>query len=105
MGSQIGHPEITRLVSNSIDNLVEGELIQAVNKEKSFEQYCCKIYLKTASLIANSSMAVAILTGCNNDLINSSYLYGKYLGMAFQVIDDLIDVDPSCNETGKQTFI
>ena len=72
----------------------------------SFEHYTRKTYLKTASLIANSSKAVAILGGHKSDCASAAaaYAYGKHLGLAFQFQDDVLDFVGSGSILGKPTM-
>ncbi|MES1921332.1 hypothetical protein MHBO_002872, partial [Bonamia ostreae] len=102
----IGNPSVTKLVSNTIEDLVNGELLQIkIEKDFRFDKlmnmYINKNYLKTASLFEKSCKEIAILSGCNNELINNVGEYGKNLGIAFQIKDDLLDFESSLsNETG-----
>ncbi len=75
-----------------------------------FDYYMDKTYLKTASLIAKSCEASAVLGGCDSKIVEAAYLYGKNLGLAFQVllhifiwkvIDDILDFVVSSEELGK----
>ncbi|KAJ3382400.1 coq1 putative hexaprenyl diphosphate synthase, partial [Entophlyctis sp. JEL0112] len=66
-----------------------------------FEYYLSKTFLKTASLIANSCRASAILGGCDEVVADAAYRYGRSLGLAFQVVDDLLDFTVSADEMGK----
>lgn len=49
------------------------------------DHYLQKTFYKTASLIANSCKAIAILSGQSRDVIDIAWDYGKNLGLAFQV--------------------
>ena len=51
-----------------------------------FDYYMDKTYLKTASLIAKSCEASAVLGGCDSKIVEAAHLYGKNLGLAFQVL-------------------
>ncbi|KAJ3080350.1 coq1 putative hexaprenyl diphosphate synthase [Rhizoclosmatium hyalinum] len=66
-----------------------------------FEYYLTKTYMKTASLIANSCRASAVLGGCNEVVAEAVYHYGKSLGLAFQVVDDMLDFTVTADEMGK----
>jgi hexaprenyl-diphosphate synthase len=91
------------LLALAISNLVEGELLQMKDvdlwkgdeterqqqelKNDVWRVYLQKTYLKTASLIAKSARAAALLGGCQECDIwqEIAYTYGRNLGMAFQV--------------------
>jgi len=102
--------EVTRLISTVIAELVEGELMQIKptsldSPEIAFQQYLDKTYKKTASLIANGCRAVALLGECNSTLVEIATNYGKNLGLAFQLIDDLLDFTGSQQTLGKPAAV
>jgi len=99
----IGDDEVTALISEIIEELVAGELMQATAQHDMdrFEYYLQKTYKKTAALIANSCKAVAYLSNCDRSVQNAAYEYGKNLGLAFQVVDDILDFKSSSSVLGK----
>ncbi|KAI8807953.1 isoprenoid synthase domain-containing protein [Cladochytrium replicatum] len=66
-----------------------------------FEYYMQKSYMKTASLIAKSCRASAVLGGCADEVGDMAYQYGRCLGLAFQLVDDMLDFVVSADEFGK----
>lgn len=56
----------------------------------NFDHYLQKTHFKTASLLANSARAVAILGGGRQEVFQQAYDYGQHLGLAFQLIDDVL---------------
>ena len=101
--------EVIELLSRVLEHLVTGEVMQMTARADdlvSFEHYTRKTYLKTASLIANSSKAVAILGGHTGDgeTAAAAYAYGKHLGLAFQFQDDVLDFTGSGSILGKPTL-
>jgi geranyl diphosphate synthase len=101
--------EVIELLSRVLEHLVTGEVMQMTALPEdlvSFEHYTRKTYLKTASLIANSSKAVAILGGHESDgaSATAAYAYGKHLGLAFQFQDDVLDFVGSGSILGKPTL-
>ena len=64
-------------------------------------KYLNKTYLKTASLIANSCEAVAVLTECDLDKRRAARDFGKHIGLAFQIQDDRLDFISDANKLGK----
>ncbi|KAJ3264275.1 coq1 putative hexaprenyl diphosphate synthase [Chytriomyces hyalinus] len=66
-----------------------------------FEYYLAKTYMKTASLIANSCKAAAVLGGSEAIVADAVYRYGRALGLAFQVVDDVLDFTVTADEMGK----
>ncbi|MEM9274054.1 MAG: solanesyl diphosphate synthase [Cyanobacteria bacterium P01_F01_bin.143] len=96
--------EVVKLLSEVIRDFAEGEILQGLNRfdtNISFEDYLNKSYYKTASLIANSAKAAAILSGVSNELAVDFYEYGRNLGLAFQIVDDILDFTGSTKVLGK----
>jgi hexaprenyl-diphosphate synthase len=109
--ARLRDPEVTELLATVIANLVEGEFMQLKNTardeknpawtEDTVTYYLQKTYLKSASLISKSCRAAAVLGGCEERVVEASYQYGKNLGMAFQLVDDMLDYTVSSEELGK----
>ncbi|KAL6707797.1 coq1 putative hexaprenyl diphosphate synthase [Coniothyrium glycines] len=109
--ARLRDPEVTELLATVIANLVEGEFMQLKNTardeknpawtEDTVSYYLQKTYLKSASLISKSCRAAAILGGSSPEVVEASYLYGKNLGLAFQLVDDMLDYTVSGEELGK----
>ncbi|WAR52116.1 hypothetical protein PtB15_1B555 [Puccinia triticina] len=126
--SRLANFEVIELVSSIIANLVQGELLQldsilnhpqqqpadgpgaqpapppASFDDRLFAFYERKNYLKTASLIAKTSRATVLLSpaaSTNRSLVEASYEYGKHLGLAFQIVDDILDYTGSDETLGK----
>lgn len=96
--------EVAYSVSNAVALLSVGELLDVElsatfndNKESYFDM----IYKKTASLIEASAKSAALLVGKNSDIYA---LYGKNLGLAFQIIDDVLDITQSSEILGKPSL-
>ena len=60
-----------------------------------------KNFFKTGSLMANSCKSAALLADCPPALVDASYRYGKHVGMAFQLVDDVLDFEGSVSSMGK----
>ncbi|KAI4638886.1 hypothetical protein J4E93_009636 [Alternaria ventricosa] len=109
--ARLRDPEVTELLATVIANLVEGEFMQLKNTardeknpswtEDTVAYYLQKTYLKSASLISKSCRAAAILGGSSPEVVEAAYLYGKNLGLAFQLVDDMLDYTVSEAELGK----
>jgi hexaprenyl-diphosphate synthase len=103
--------EVIELLATVIANLVEGEFMQLRNTsadernpvytDETLTYYLQKTYLKTASLISKSCRAAALLGGSDAATVEAAYLYGKNLGLAFQLVDDLLDYTRDEKELGK----
>jgi decaprenyl-diphosphate synthase subunit 1 len=102
-------------MSRILNDLVNGELQQMGQKKNTsdrFSTYLDKTYNKTASLMANSCQAVAhmaikkanpeaSLHPQQKKISEAAYLYGKNMGIAFQLIDDWLDFVASAKALGK----
>ncbi len=94
---------LLEIVSNSVREMSEGELLQiekARNLDITEQLYFEIIRKKTASLIASCCAVGAASVNIDNTVIEKLRLFGEYVGMAFQIKDDLFDYD-KYNETGK----
>ncbi len=95
---------VVKLLSEVIMDLAEGEIQQGLNRFDtglSLEAYLEKSYYKTASLIANSAKSVGVLSGLPEHQLNNLYEYGRNLGLAFQIVDDVLDFTGSAEVLGK----
>lgn len=105
---KLGELENTRIVKIYADVLASlciGEITQAQHRfdlnNLNWQNYLDKSYSKTASLFAAATQSAAILNEQNETVVNNLFEYGKNLGLAFQIIDDLIDFTSSAEELGK----
>ncbi|EFP12550.1 CRE-COQ-1 protein [Caenorhabditis remanei] len=104
----IGKPNVISVMASIIEDLVLGEFMQmsATPSEATPQQrmnaYIEKTHRKTASLFASSCRSTAILADPNNlNLHQTAYEYGRNLGIAFQLADDLLDFIATSDEMGK----
>ena len=96
--------EVVKLLSEVIMDLAEGEIQQGLRRfdtSLSLEEYLDKSYYKTASLIANSAKAAGVLSDVPEDVAENLYEYGRNLGLAFQIVDDILDFTSSEETLGK----
>ena len=96
--------EVVKLLSEVIRDYAEGEILQSINcfdTSASIDAYLDKSYYKTASLMANSSKASAVLSDATPEVIENLYHYGRNLGLAFQIVDDILDFTTSTEVLGK----
>jgi Polyprenyl synthetase len=69
--------------------------------EFTLERYLKKSYNKTASLMANSCKSAALLSGASVPVQNAVFRYAACLGLAFQIVDDILDFTQSTESLGK----
>jgi all-trans-nonaprenyl-diphosphate synthase len=96
--------DVVKLLSEVIMDLAAGEIQQGLNRFDigvSTENYLQKSYYKTASLIANSAKAAGLLSDVSPETAEHLYNYGKNLGLAFQIVDDILDFTSSPDTLGK----
>ncbi|XP_076437185.1 all trans-polyprenyl-diphosphate synthase PDSS1-like [Babylonia areolata] len=104
--ARIGNPQVVSIMSQVVEDLVRGEFMQLGSKEdenERFSHYLDKTFKKTASMLAASCQSVAVLGDCDDDVSNMAYDYGRNLGIAFQLVDDLLDFVSSEQLMGKPT--
>lgn len=96
--------EVVKLLSEVIMNFATGEIQQGMSQfdpEVTIEAYLQKSYYKTASLIANSSKAAGLLSDVSKETAEHLYGYGRHWGLAFQIVDDILDFTGSTSMLGK----
>jgi all-trans-nonaprenyl-diphosphate synthase len=96
--------EVVKLLSEVIMDMAEGEIQQGLNRfdaSLSLEAYLEKSYYKTASLMANSAKAAGLLSDVSEEAAENLYRYGRHLGLAFQIVDDIFDFTGSTEALGK----
>jgi octaprenyl-diphosphate synthase len=99
---QIG---VLEVVSDAVKEMSEGELLQIEKSRRlniTEEIYYDVIRKKTATLIAACTKAGAYSVGADDVHLEKMHLFGEYLGMAFQIRDDLLDYEQT-NFAGKPT--
>ncbi|XP_053090782.1 decaprenyl-diphosphate synthase subunit 1 isoform X1 [Pangasianodon hypophthalmus] len=102
--ARIGNTTVVSVLSQVIEDLVRGEFMQLGSKENEnerFKHYLEKTFKKTASLIANSCKAVSILVNSDPEVHEIAYQYGRNVGIAFQLVDDVLDFTSCANQLGK----
>ncbi|MBE0490940.1 MAG: polyprenyl synthetase family protein [Sulfurospirillum sp.] len=93
--------QVAQIISNAVVQLSTGELLDvelAHEFNTNAELYFDMIYKKTASLIEASATAAAYLA--HKD-VHKYAIYGKNLGLAFQIIDDILDITQNAQTLGK----
>ncbi|XP_076146884.1 all trans-polyprenyl-diphosphate synthase PDSS1 [Alosa pseudoharengus] len=102
--ARIGNNTVVSVLAQVIEDLVRGEFMQLGSKENEnerFKHYLEKTFKKTASLIANSCKAVSILVNSDPEVHEIAFQYGRNVGIAFQLVDDVLDFTSCANHLGK----
>ena len=99
-----GHVGVIRRFSETIMELSSGELHERVSAHdpgQTLDDYHQRIYNKTASLFSTSGETGAILSGAPDEQVAALKEYSRELGMAFQIVDDILDFQGDEDEIGK----
>ena len=94
-------PSIARVIARSVTELSKGEMMDVkMAEEFNFDEnkYLDMLYLKTATLIEASAIASALLIGKDS---KNYGIYGRNLGLSFQIIDDILDITADEKTLGK----
>jgi octaprenyl-diphosphate synthase len=100
----VNQMKVLQVLSDATNIIAEGEVLQLMNMHDADLQvadYLKVIRYKTAKLFEASARLGAVLAGAPAELEESCADYGRSLGTAFQLIDDLLDYEGSACEMGK----
>ncbi|CAK6618914.1 Octaprenyl diphosphate synthase [Providencia stuartii] len=106
MMTDLDSMRVLKLMSEATNVIAEGEVLQLMNCNDpniTEENYMQVIYSKTARLFEAAAHASAILASATPEQEKALQDYGRYLGTAFQLIDDLLDYDADNKQLGKNT--
>jgi len=93
--------DVMRLFADTLATIVSGELSQMFTSRGliSRDDYYRRIYAKTASMFELATVAAAVLSPVDDEIVNSARQVGNDIGMAFQIVDDVLDF------TGEQATV
>ncbi|OBI41603.1 nonaprenyl/(2E,6E)-farnesyl/geranylgeranyl diphosphat synthase [Mycobacterium sp. E796] len=97
-------PEAVRLIAETFAQLVTGQMREgrgAAEGADPVEHYLKVVYEKTACLIAAAGQFGAMFSGADADQVERLSRLGGIVGTAFQISDDIIDIDSDSDESGK----
>ncbi|SUA57264.1 polyprenyl synthetase family protein [Oligella urethralis] len=96
--------EILRVLSQATTVIAEGEVLQLLNvhdPDVSVERYMQVVRYKTAKLFEASAEIGAIICDVSDELREAAAAYGRHMGTAFQLIDDVLDYSGDAEALGK----
>lgn len=102
--TEISNPDTHKILSNTMVELCLGEIEQIKDKyryDQNLRDYLRRIKRKTALLIAASCQLGAAATNVNDEIHKKLFQFGYYVGMSFQIIDDVLDFTSTEKELGK----
>lgn len=106
MSVALGDLRLVEVLTDATSRLVEGEILDVVHEgdlDLDTDTYLEIVERKTAALFAGCGRSAAILAGAPGEVERSLDGYGRNLGMAFQLVDDLLDYGADPEVLGKQT--
>ncbi len=102
--SLIEKTRLNTIFSQMVMDMCNGEMSQLERRYRatiSYEQYLDQVRSKTALLMAIGCQGAAIISGAAAEQEQALYTYGHDLGIAFQIMDDILDFTVSDSELGK----
>ncbi len=102
--TELDNAQLHKILSKALVQIVEGEIDQIkdlYNWDQSFKQYLRRIKRKTAILIALSTQLGALVSDADIKTVRCLYKYGYYTGMAYQIVDDILDFTGTTAQLGK----
>lgn len=96
--------DVLQVMSDATNVIAEGEVQQLMNvnnPETTEANYMQVIYSKTARLFEAASQCSAIVSGADQATVIAMRDYGRYLGTAFQLVDDILDYSANAEQLGK----
>lgn len=100
----VNQSRVLEVLADATNIIAEGEVLQLMNMhdpDLSVEEYLRVIRFKTAKLFEASARLGAVLAGAGAPLEEDCATYGRALGTAFQLVDDLLDYEGNSDELGK----
>jgi len=104
MMTKLGNMKIMDILSDATNIVAEGEVLQLMNcndPDTTEESYMEVIYCKTAKLFEAATRLAAVVAGQDEKVEKAMQEYGKYLGTAFQLVDDIMDYTADAKAMGK----
>jgi octaprenyl-diphosphate synthase len=104
MMTKLGDMRIMDILSEATNIVAEGEVLQLMNcndASTTEESYMQVIYCKTAKLFEAATRLAAVIAKQDTKIEQAMADYGKYLGTAFQLVDDIMDYTADAKEMGK----
>ena len=95
---------VMEILSDSTNRIAQGEVQQLMNcndPDTTEASYFDVIYGKTARLFEAATQLAAVITGQSDEIEQAMQAYGRHLGTAFQLADDILDYESDSDAMGK----
>ncbi len=102
--TKVENPKAHKILSKTMVEICVGEIIQIEDKmqlNQNIRDYFRRIKRKTALLISSSCQLGAVAAGADDKVSNHLKRFGYYVGMSFQIIDDILDLTATDKQLGK----
>ena len=102
--ARLGSLPVMQVMSDAVNVIAAGEVLQLMNcndPDTTEQSYMQVIYSKTARLFEVAAECSALLSEATEQQVQAMKLYGRYLGTAFQLIDDVLDYCADVDKLGK----
>ena len=104
MMTKLNNMKVMDILSDATNIVAEGEVLQLMNcnnPDTTEASYLEVIYCKTAKLFEAATRLAAVISNQSSVIENAMLDYGKYLGTAFQLVDDIMDYTADAKAMGK----
>jgi octaprenyl-diphosphate synthase len=101
---EVNEMKIQRILADSTNTIAEGEVLQLLNcRDPDVDEaaYLQVIRYKTAKLFESAAQIGAVLCDADETVEQAAASYGRHLGTAFQLVDDVLDYSGASDELGK----
>lgn len=102
--ARLGSLPVMQVMSDAVNVIAAGEVLQLMNcndPDTTEQSYMQVIYSKTARLFEVAAECSALLSEATEQQVQAMKLYGRYLGTAFQLVDDVLDYCADVDKLGK----
>ncbi|HLF87976.1 MAG TPA: polyprenyl synthetase family protein [Anaerolineales bacterium] len=103
LAADTGSVMVMQLFAEALTTIVNGEITQYFRSKgiANREDYYTRIYAKTASMFELASEAAAVLSPVDDQIVETARRFGYEIGMAFQIVDDVLDFTGEQARVGK----
>jgi geranylgeranyl pyrophosphate synthase len=104
LAAQTDHVRVMQIFARTLMTIVSGELRQLfgdATRRQTREDYFQRVYAKTASMFELATEAAGVLIGAAEHEILALRQFGRDLGIAFQIMDDVLDFTGDASQVGK----